>query len=107
MSKRGRKRKSRAGSAAPPGPRPNACAGIARRPRPPGGGLRSITAQALGRLPWFAALPARDLRLRPRLLMGFSSLVAHGGAHLLRRTAVRDVVVHGPTPAEVPRRRTP
>jgi hypothetical protein len=30
------------------------------------------TAQAFGRLPWFAELPLRARRLRPRLLMGFS-----------------------------------
>jgi hypothetical protein len=28
-------------------------------------------AQAFGRLPWFAELPLRDRRLRPRLLMVF------------------------------------
>lgn len=57
--------------------------------RPRCGGGRSAHAaasQALGRLPWLAALPLRDLRLRPRLLMavlleidGITPIVPHLG----------------------------
>ena len=53
----------------------------------------SPNAQALGRLPWFAALPLRERRLRPRLLMGSSFVDVPGvGARAARRTRL-----HRPT----------
>lgn len=58
------------------------------RPPPVWGGrsAHAAASQALGRLPWLAALPLRDLRLRPRLLMavlleidGITPIVPHLG----------------------------